>query len=276
MNDTPDREEPQSDVEFPYFNGAEQPAFVMKRHNGVRHKIPYRPSGEADGSWIVGLGGGLYMRRTPGELFWYPFNADQWEQWPATKEQKFFPPAPLAIYHSQEIEKAKAAGEPICIVNDEETADLFHHEGVAATCVAGGLHHLQPGYYPFFKNADITLVPDDNDPWGRWRAEQIRNCLTPVAKRVRVHGDAEPVGDAGASPETFGIALSSPKDVENAYGKFTVRTGRPTKPFWKAWRANKRAMKAAGWACKKDDATDQWAVELWQEIGTGAKPDPAA
>jgi hypothetical protein len=61
------------------------------------------------------------------------------------------------------------------------------------------------------------------------------------------------------------------QDVENAYGKFTVRAGAPTDRFWKAWRANKDAMRAAGWTCNKDDTTGQWMAKLWQETGVEAK-----
>jgi hypothetical protein len=91
------------------------------------------------------------MREGPGN-HWYPFNAAQWEQWSVTRQQKYFPPAPIIPYRLPEIEKAIAAGEPICLVKDEETADLFLGEGVPATCVIGGFRYWQPEYYLFFGN----------------------------------------------------------------------------------------------------------------------------
>jgi hypothetical protein len=243
---------PQSNVQYPYHDAAGTVVYegIRVTYGGIFccTKTVYRRPGEAD----------------------YKFD-------PTTSDVRF--------YQLPELNKALNAGQPIVITGDEPTADLLRSEGYAATTCAGGMDHWPKEHEIIFKGAVIHV----GDP-GRFlpgNLAVVAERLAYVAKIVIVYTAAGPVTLAPAAaggnpspattgtsaPETFGIVLSSPEDVENAYGKFTVRSGRPTKPFWKAWRAIKDAMRAVGWTCDKDETTDQWTVKLWQETGVETKPD---
>ena len=89
---------------YPYCDTSGQVAFevvrfVFKRVDGSyvtdargKRKKTFsqrRPSGESDQSWLWGLDVGEFMRRAPGGN-WTRFNATKFEQYPLTRQRKFF------------------------------------------------------------------------------------------------------------------------------------------------------------------------------------------
>jgi hypothetical protein len=183
-----------------------QLAFENLRFTNRHGKVscPVRPSGDPDGSWIIGtLNAGEFMREGPGEN-WYPFKAKQFEQWSAVKERKSFPAALIYLYRFPDLLKANAGGKLIVITDDEEMADLLRSEDLTATCVVGGMRYWQELYDESFKNATEVVLLPNGEPQGRWYAEQIAQRLTSVAKKVRV---APPAGNGAIPPSAADTAI---------------------------------------------------------------------
>ena len=61
----------------------------------------------------------------------------------------------------------------------------------------------------------------------------------------------------------YGLDLGDTQRVETRQGTAYVREAAPTEQFWKAWRKNKDAVKAAGFSLGKYQ--DEWAVCLWSD-----------
>jgi DNA primase len=105
------------------------------------------------------------MRPAPGN--WARFNADKYEQYPASRERKFFnTAAPVVPYQLPDLLKAVAAAQTICIAEGEKKVDLIRSFGFPATCCAGGANKWRPEHSASLQGADVVLLPD-NDPVGR-------------------------------------------------------------------------------------------------------------
>ena len=144
-----------------------------------------RPSGESDQSWLWGLDVGEFMRPAPGKD-WISFNATKFNQYPATRQRKFFnTAAPVVPYQLPDLLKAVAAGRTICIPEGEKKVDLIRGFGFPATCCAGGANKWRPQHEAFLKGADVVLLPD-NDPAGREHVEAIAESLASSARRIRI------------------------------------------------------------------------------------------
>ena len=126
-NGKDDGQHHQQEVEatYPYCDTSGQVAFEVVRFvfkqidgsyvtdaRGKRKKTfrQRRPSGESDQSWLWGLDVGEFMRPAPGRD-WISFNAAKFEQYPATRQRKFFnTAAPVVPYQLPDLLKAVAAG----------------------------------------------------------------------------------------------------------------------------------------------------------------------
>ena len=95
---------------------------------------------------------------------------------------KNVPPVP---YHLPELLKAVSDGRTILIVEGEKDADRLHAHGFAATCNAGGAKKWRRELTPYFRGADVVLIPD-NDRAGREHANVVGVALEKVAARVRI------------------------------------------------------------------------------------------
>jgi hypothetical protein len=61
------------------------------------------------------------------------------------------------------------------------------------------------------------------------------------------------------------LVWSKPQVVTNDFGKVRLlRTAQPTEAFWKAWRADKQAMRAAGFSARP--TTNGWEALHWKEV----------
>ena len=61
-------------------------------------------------------------------------------------------------------------------------------------------------------------------------------------------------------------AWSDPKELTTRAGPRLLRTAKPTEEFWKLWRADKAAAKAAGLSCSKSRETGAWQACWWAEV----------
>src|SRR6516225_9930936 len=92
------------EIIHPYVDASGQVAFevvrlVYDKHTGfVQHR---RPSEEGDGSWILSLDAGEFMRSASGED-WKHFDAGRWDQYPSTRERKVLNAAPNIPYRLRE------------------------------------------------------------------------------------------------------------------------------------------------------------------------------
>jgi Protein of unknown function (DUF3987) len=200
-----------------------------------------RPSGEPDRSWLWGLDAGEYMRPGPGKD-WISFNAEKFDQYPATRQRKVFnTAAPVLPYQLPNLLKAVAAGQTICIAEGEKKVDLIRSFSFPATCCAGGAKKWRPEHTAYFKGADIVLLPD-NDPAGREHVEAIAESLPSSARRIRIlelpelpeKGDVVDWHAAGGSAEEFARLIAAARDYvpdEAAGPQPLMRPLPPPEPF---------------------------------------------
>ena len=217
-------------------------SYVTDAH-GKRNKTfsQRRPSGESDQSWLWGLDVGEFMRPAPGKD-WISFNATKFEQYPATRQRKFFnTAAPVVPYQLPDLLKAVAAGHTICIAEGEKKVDLIRGFGFPATCCAGGAKKWSPSTSAFLKGADVVLLPD-NDPVGREHVEAIAESLASSARRIRIlelpnlpeKGDVVDWHAAGGSAEEFARLVAAAPDYvpdEAAGPQPLMRPLPPPEPF---------------------------------------------
>ena len=88
-------------------------------------------------------------------------------------------------YRLPELINAAAASKIIFIAEGEKCADAVITLGGAATCNAMGAGKWPDGLTPFFKGADVVILPDNDKP-GAKHAGMVAGKLQGVAKRVRV------------------------------------------------------------------------------------------
>jgi DNA primase len=74
---------------------------------------------------------------------------------------------------------------PIYIVEGESKADLLASWNLTATCNVGGAKHWKPEHAAFLKDADVVLIPD-NDDAGWAHIHIVGGSLVGIAKRIRV------------------------------------------------------------------------------------------
>jgi hypothetical protein len=91
----------------------------------------------------------------------------------------------IVPYRLPEVIETIANDHPIYIVEGEGKADLLASWNLTATCNAGGAKHWKPAHAEFLKDADIILVPD-NDDIGWEHAHIVGNSLVGIARRIRV------------------------------------------------------------------------------------------
>ena len=88
-------------------------------------------------------------------------------------------------YRLPEVIAAIANGQPVAVVEGEGKADLLASWSLTATTNAGGAKHWNSEHAKFLKNADVILVPD-NDDAGWEHINIVGASLIGIAKRIRV------------------------------------------------------------------------------------------
>lgn len=97
----------------------------------------------------------------------------------------------LVPYHLPDLVEAVACGQTVFIVEGEKDANTAERLGLIATCNvmgAGKWKTRGADYAQFFRDADVVIIPDnDEDPRkGRAHANTIAKDLHDVAERVRI------------------------------------------------------------------------------------------
>jgi hypothetical protein len=91
----------------------------------------------------------------------------------------------IVPYRLPEVIEAIGNDHPIYIVEGEGKADLLASWNLTATCNAGGAKHWKPEHAAFLKDADVVLIPD-NDDAGWQHINIVGGSLVGITKRVRV------------------------------------------------------------------------------------------
>jgi hypothetical protein len=85
--------------------------------------------------------------------------------------------------------EARSQDRPVVVVESEKDADALAEWGIAATCNAGGAGKWRAEISPFFRGADVVIIPD-RDPGpkftGQRHAHDVASKLQGVAARVRI------------------------------------------------------------------------------------------
>jgi len=191
---------------YTYTDAAGQAAFEVWYFNDNGRKEVYqrRPSGEPDGSWLLGLDAGEYMRAAPDRKIWAPFNAAKFEKYSATGQRKVFnTAAPVIPYQLRELRDAVAAGRMIYLAANEEEAEFIRGFGFVATCCAGGAENWRrPELNVLLRGADVVLYNG---------AKLIAQSLAPIVRRLRI------VDFEGDTVEELTTRTAAAKDYKPDY-----------------------------------------------------------
>lgn len=89
-----------------------------------------------------------------------------------------------------------ANAQQVFVVEGEKDADRLQALGMVATCNAFGAGKWEEDYATWFKNKDIVILPDNDDP-GIKHANDVANKLSSVAKSIKIVTlpDLPPKGD---------------------------------------------------------------------------------
>jgi hypothetical protein len=185
---------------FPYVDETGNVLFAINR-------IEFEKS---DGSYVLkdGKHDKVFSQRRPD-----PDHPDKWL--PTVTGVRVVP------YRLPEVLDAVAAGHPVFVVEGEAKADLLASWNVAATCCAGGAKKWKPEHSQFLRDADVILLPD-NDDAGWQHVNIVGASLVGVAKRGRVlvlpglgpKGDIVNWAAAGGTREQLDALLAEAQDWE--------------------------------------------------------------
>src|SRR5215471_9375515 len=197
---------------YPYTDATGRVVFEVWyfNRNGRKEVYQRRPSGEADGSWLLSLGAGEFMRPAPDKKIWVPFNAAEFERYPATRQRKVFgTAAPVIPYQLSDLIKAVAAGRVIYVAADEDEAEFIRGFGFVATCCAGGANNWRPEHSAFLQGTNVVLYNG---------AKIIAQSLAPIAGRLRIldfEGDTvEELVALTAAAENYEPIINPPSEHE--------------------------------------------------------------
>ena len=89
------------------------------------------------------------------------------------------------LYRLPELLEAVSSARPIFIAEGEKAVDALTSLGVPATCSPGGAGKWRDEYSEHLADADVVILPDNDEPGGR-HCEAVAKSLEGVAARVRV------------------------------------------------------------------------------------------
>jgi len=125
------------------------------------------------------------------------------------------------IYRLPEVLEAIRAGHPVLICEGEKDVETARELGFTATTCAMGAKKWRKSFDPYFRGAEVTLVPH-NDAAGKEHMAAVGRQLLSVAKSVKIlelpnvpedGGDLTDWRDAGGSRGEFEDLLSSSSDT---------------------------------------------------------------
>jgi putative DNA primase/helicase len=127
------------------------------------------------------------------------------------------------IYRLPEAMAAIADGKPVFVVEGEKDVSTLDRLGLVATCNPGGAGKWIKAFAPYFREADVVILPD-NDPPGRDHAETVAKTLQGHAKRIRVvrlpnlppKGDVTDWVEAGSSVDEIVKLVEAAADWQPA------------------------------------------------------------
>ena len=88
-------------------------------------------------------------------------------------------------YRLPDIIKAKKSGRVVFIVEGEKDVHTLEKHGFCATCNSGGAGKFKKLLVPYFKDANVVPIPDNDDP-GRKHTEDVATKLNGTAKKIRL------------------------------------------------------------------------------------------
>ena len=89
------------------------------------------------------------------------------------------------LYRLPEVIAAAADNRCIFVAEGEKGVAAIKSRGLIATCSPAGAGKWRAEYSPWLRNADVVLLPDNDDP-GRKHVQQIAGFLLGIARRIRV------------------------------------------------------------------------------------------
>jgi hypothetical protein len=151
--------------------------------NGKHKKTFFqrRPCPDDDGSWIVGLKAGEFIKSKRGD--WLEVNEDR-ADWRGER-RTFNTGVPHGLYRLVEFKELATPDEPVWLPEGEKDADTLTDWGFVATTNSGGAGNFRPDHAEMFRGLDV-IIPIDNDEAGHKRADKIGAALRGIARRVRV------------------------------------------------------------------------------------------
>lgn len=88
-------------------------------------------------------------------------------------------------FHLPQLVEAVAAGQPVYIVEGEKDVLAIERAGGVATCNSGGAGKWSDDFAKYFKDADVTIIRDLDQP-GLRHAFQVKASLEQVAHNIEI------------------------------------------------------------------------------------------
>ena len=154
-------------------------------------------------------------------------------------------------YRVTELTEAIARNLVVFVVEGEKDAENLVAAGIPATCNAMGAGKWDDALTPWFQDADVVILPDNDDP-GRKHANLVASKLYDVAKRVRVLA-------LPALPEKGDVSdwLASGSDPYSLYDLVETRA-----TAWTPEGAWKSSFNALPWANLDDPGPEhEWLIK---------------
>ncbi len=185
----------------PIFNGANGGG---RRHSNVVEKYDYHDEAGNVVSRAVRLAPkGFYQQSPDGNGGW----------------RNSMKGARVVAYNVPEVLEAIAQGRPVFAVEGEKDADNLARLSIVATCNAGGAGKWKDEHSQFLKDADVIILPDNDEP-GRKHAQSVARLSHGIASRIRIlelpglkeKGDISNwIADGGTADQLWALVDEAPE-----------------------------------------------------------------
>ncbi len=135
-------------------------------------------------------------------------------------------------YRARAVRRAMVNDQTIVIVEGEKDADRLAGLGFVATTFAGGANAWHDEYADWFVDADVVIIPDNDQPGAKY-AQTIASSLRNVGAKIRqlrlpglpLKGDVSDWLDGGGTAETLKELITK---APNFVGTASQANGAPT------------------------------------------------